>query len=186
MLDPRILDPREELVSHHAMDDAEISQVVRLLSAMREWREEEQRISLESRSQMRLNETDMRALRFLIAAKNQQLPVTAGALSEHLGISTASTTKLLDRLAASGHIERGPHPTDRRAITVTIAQRTHEEVRESVGRRHARRFEVAARLTPDERETVIRFLHDLVADSVPQATPREAPAPSPRSDPPRP
>lgn len=164
MLDPRILDPREELVSYHDLSDDEIAQIVRLLTAMREWREVEQRLSLQSRSDMRLNETDMRALRFLIAAKNQHQPVTAGALSEHLGISTASTTKLLDRLTAAGHIERAPHPTDRRAITVTITQHTHEQVRESVGRRHARRFEAAARLTPGEREVVIRFLRDLAAD----------------------
>lgn len=168
MLDPRILDPGEELVSYHDMSDEEISQVVRLLTAMRDWREAEQRISLESRGQMHLNETDMRALRFLIAAKNQRQPVTAGALSDHLAISTASTTKLLDRLAAAGHVERAPHPTDRRSITVTITQHTHEEVRESVGRRHAGRFEAAARLAPDEREVVIRFLRDLAAlDSVP-------------------
>jgi hypothetical protein len=44
---------------------------------------------------------------------------------------------------------------------VTIAKRTHEQVRDTVGRTHARRFEVAARLTPDEREVVIRFLNDL-------------------------
>lgn len=146
-----------------------MSQIVRLLVAMRRWREAEQRVSLESRSQMHLNETDMKALRFLIAAKNQKAPVTAGALSEHLGISTASTTKLLDRLAASGHIERGPHPTDRRAITVTITQHTHEEVRETIGRRHARRFEAAARLTPAEREVVIRFLTDLSALDAPES-----------------
>jgi DNA-binding MarR family transcriptional regulator len=164
MLDPRILDPGEEMVSYHDLSDEEISQIVRLLTAMRDWREAEQRISLQSRSRMHLNETDMRALRFLIAAKNQGQPVTAGALSDHLGISTASTTKLLDRLAASGHVERAPHPTDRRAITVTITQRTHEEVRESVGRRHAGRFAAAARLTPDEREAVIRFLRELADD----------------------
>lgn len=163
MLDPRILDPHEELVSYRDLADEEVSQIVRLLTAMREWREVEQRDSVESRGRMHLNETDMRALRFLIAAKNQGQAVTAGALSAHLGISTASTTKLLDRLAASGHIARAPHPTDRRAITVTITPHTHEEVRESVGRRHARRFEVAARLSPDERDVVIRFLRDLAA-----------------------
>ena len=78
-----------------------------------------------------------------------------------MNISTASTTKLLDRLAAAGHVTRSPHPTDRRALMITITERTHEQVRDTVGRTHARRFDVAARLTPAERETVIGFLNDL-------------------------
>lgn len=161
MLDPRVVDPGQELVDYSAMDEAEIAQITRVLIGMRRWRESEQAMSFQSRHDMQLNETDMKALRFLVISKNQNQVVTPGALAEHLKISTASTTKLLDRLAASGHIQRSPHPTDRRALMVTIAKRTHEQVRDTVGRTHARRFEVAARLTPDEREVVIRFLNDL-------------------------
>jgi DNA-binding MarR family transcriptional regulator len=161
MLDPRVVDPGQELVDYSAMDEAEIAQITRVLIGMRRWRESEQAMSFQSRHDMQLNETDMKALRFLVISKNQNQVVTPGALAEHLKISTASTTKLLDRLAASGHIQRSPHPTDRRALMVTIAKRTHEQVRDTVGRTHARRFEAAARLTPDEREVVIRFLGDL-------------------------
>lgn len=162
MLDPRVIDPDQQLVDYTGLDDAEIAQIVRVLMGIREWRESEQRVSLRSRSAMKLNETDMKALRFLVAAKNQGTTVTAGMLAEHLGISTASTTKLLDRLEAAGHIERAPHPTDRRALTISITDRTHEQVRDGVGRMHAHRFEVAAALSPAERETVIRFLSQLV------------------------
>jgi DNA-binding MarR family transcriptional regulator len=161
MLDPRVVDPEQRLVNIDGMDADEIAQVVRVLTAVREWREAEQRISLESRSHMKVGDTDMRALRYLIAQKNQGVIATPGALAEHLGISTASTTKLLDRLERSGHIVRSPHPSDRRALAITITQNTHEEVRDVVGRRHAGRFDAAARLTPAERETVIRFLGDL-------------------------
>ena len=161
MLDPRVIDPDQQLVHYSAMDEAEIAQIVRVLVGMREWREAEQRMSLKSRNHMRLNETDMKALRFLVVSQNQGVIATPGALADHLNISTASTTKLLDRLAEAGHIERSPHPTDRRALMITITQSTHEEVRETVGRNHARRFEVAARLTAKEREVVIGFLSDL-------------------------
>lgn len=161
MLDPRVIDPDQQLVDYSAMDEAEIAQIVRVLVGIRRWRESEQAISFQSRNQMRLNETDMKALRFLVVSKNQDVVVTPGALAEHLNISTASTTKLLDRLAAAGHIERSPHPTDRRALMITITQHTHERVRDTVGRTHARRFEIAARLTPTEREVVIHFLNDL-------------------------
>ncbi len=166
MLDPRVIDPNQELVDYSAMDEDEIAQIVRVLTGIRRWRESEQEMSFESRSGMRLNETDMRALRFIIVAKNQGVVVTPGALAEHLDISTASTTKLLDRLEVAGHIERSPHPTDRRALAITITQHTHERVRESVGKPHARRFEVAAKLSPAEREVVIRFLSELSAANV--------------------
>lgn len=169
MLDPRIVDPERKLVDYSRMDPAEVDQVVRVLMAIRRWREAEQEISFQARSHMKLNETDMRALRFIVVAKNQGRIVTPGALAEHLGISTASVTKLLDRLAAAGHIERSPHPSDRRALAITITQRTHEEVRESVGRTHARRFEVAASLSAAEREVVIRFLDGLSATGRPAA-----------------
>jgi DNA-binding MarR family transcriptional regulator len=161
LLDPRIIDPFRELIDYSGMDEAEITQIVRVLAGIRRWRESEQAISFRSRNHLRLNETDMKALRFLVVSKSQNVIVTPGTLAEHLNISTASTTKLLDRLAVAGHIERSAHPTDRRALMITITERTHEQVRDTVGRTQARRFDVAARLTPAERETVIRFLNDL-------------------------
>jgi len=161
MIDPRVLDPGQELVDYSGMDDAEITQVVRVLHSIRRWRETEQRISLSSRNDMHLNENDMKALHFLVVCKNEGIIATPGTIAEHLGISSASTTKLLDRLTAAGHIERAPHPTDRRALTIVITQRTHEQVRDTVGRTHARRFDVAAALAPAERELVIRFLDAL-------------------------
>lgn len=161
ILDPRVVDPKQELVDYSGMDDAEIAQVVRVLQSIRRWREAEQKMSLSSRNHMKLNENDMKALRFLVICKNEGLIATPGGLAEHLGISSASTTKLLDRLSAAGHIERLAHPSDRRALMIAITQRTHEQVRDTVGRTHARRFDVAAGLSPEEREVVIRFLNDL-------------------------
>jgi DNA-binding MarR family transcriptional regulator len=161
MLDPRVVDPKQELVDYSALNDVEIGQVVRVLQSIRRWREAEQRMSLSSRNHMKLNENDMKALRFLVICKNEGLVATPGNLAEHLAISSASTTKLLDRLAVAGHIERSAHPTDRRALMITITQHTHEQVRDTVGRTHARRFDVAANLSPEQREVVIRFLDDL-------------------------
>lgn len=163
MLDPRVIDPRQELVRHDDLTEVDLERVVVLLTALRSWREAEQKLSFDSRSKMKLNDTDMKALRYIIASANADVAVTAGALSEHLHISTASTTKMLDRLERAGHIERRPHPTDRRAVTVAITEETHREVRRVMGAQHAHRFEVAKGLNSDEREIVIRFLTDLAA-----------------------
>lgn len=177
LIDPRVIDPRQELVRHDDLGEEELAQVIRVLAAMRAWREADQRLSFESRSHLKLNETDMKALRYIIASMNADVPVTAGALSDHLHISTASTTKLLDRLERAGHVARRPHPTDRRAVTVEITPETHREVRRTMGEQHARRFELVRALSPADRETIARFLEDLSATTVtPGAGPADDPA----------
>ena len=166
LVDPRVIDPRQELVRHDDLSEQDLQQIIGVLTAIREWRDAEQRLNFESRSLLKLNDTDMKALRYIIASMNADVAVTAGALSEHLHISTASTTKLLDRLEKAGHVMRKPHPTDRRAVTVTITPETHREVRRTMGLQHARRFEVAKALTTPEREVVTRFLRELSATTV--------------------
>lgn len=163
MIDPRNLDPHQALISLEGMETGELEAIMAVLSAVRRWREAEQRMSEQSRSDMKLNDNDMKAMRFIIVSTNQGSVVTPGMISEHLGISTASTTKLLDRLAVAGHITRSPHPSDRRAVVITVNPRAHAEVQETIGRLHARRFQVAARLDPHEKEIVIRFLDELAA-----------------------
>ncbi|GAB2488918.1 MarR family transcriptional regulator [Promicromonospora xylanilytica] len=155
------MDPDQEIVLRSGMGDRDVDQVVRVLEALRLWRETERRMSEVSRRYMKLGETDMRALRYIIAMQNHGRVVTPGAIAEHLGITTASTTKLIDRLAAGDHVLRFPHPSDRRSLAIEVTEDTRRVARETVGRSHARRFAAAARLTAHERDIVTRFLHDL-------------------------
>ena len=175
-MDVRVVDPGQDLVDFSALSGEEIGQITRVMKAIKRWRESEQAISFQSRSDMKLGENDMKALRFLVAAQHQNLVVTPGSLAEHLAISTASTTKLLDRLETAGHIVRARHPSDRRALMISITKATHEHVRDTVGRTQSRRFDVAARLTASEREVVVRFLNDL---SDQPATEHQEPAATP-------
>lgn len=161
--DPARLDPDQEIVSRAHLSDDELRQVVAVLDAMHDWREAERRMSEASRRYMKLGETDMRALRLLIAAQRQGVPVTPSTIATHLGISTASTTKLLDRLEAGEHIVRTPHPTDRRSLTIEVTEHTRRVARDTVGRGHARRFDVIAALSPEQRATVAAFFDALAA-----------------------
>jgi DNA-binding MarR family transcriptional regulator len=159
--DPRVIDAKGRMLDLGGMDEAELGQVIRVMDAMFRWREAEQRVSAASRDYMRLGETDMKALRFAIVLADQGKQVTAGDIAQHLGISSAATTKLLDRLEKGGHIHRERHATDRRAIAVVVTPETRTAAELTVGREHARRFRVAAALRPDEREAVIRFLEQM-------------------------
>jgi DNA-binding MarR family transcriptional regulator len=154
-------DPRSTLVDRSGVSPEDVRQIADLMSALGDLREAEQRLSRASRRYMKLNETDMRALHYLIVCGNRGMTATPGGIAHHLGISTASTTKLLDRLERAGHILRAPHPTDRRALAITITTETHQAAMETVGRQQAKRFYSAARLTRAERDVVIRFLADM-------------------------
>lgn len=154
-------DPESRLIDRAEHAPETISQIGELMAALAALRAAEQRLSDASQRYMKLGPTDMKALHFLIVARNTTTVATPGAIAQHLEISTASTTKLLDRLEAGGHIVRAPHPSDRRALAITITDPTYEAAVETVGRQQAKRFHAAARLTWEEREVVIRFLNDM-------------------------
>lgn len=157
-------DPRSSLVDRTGVPPEDLRQIAALMGALGELREAEQRLSRASRRYMQLNETDMRALHYLIVCSNRHAIATPGGIAQHLAISTASTTKLLDRLEKGGHIHRSPHPTDRRALAITITDDTREAAMQTVGRQQAKRFYAAARLTREERDVVIRFLEDMTRE----------------------
>lgn len=154
-------DPRSTLIDRSGVAPEDLRQISVLMGAIGELREAEQRLSLASRRYMQLNDTDMRALHYLIVCANRDAIATPSGIAQHLGISTAATTKLLDRLEKSSHIQRAPHPTDRRALAITISKETRLAAMETVGRQQSKRFYAAARLTRDERDVVIRFLTDM-------------------------
>ncbi|WP_223622018.1 MarR family winged helix-turn-helix transcriptional regulator [Microbacterium sp. EST19A] len=154
-------DPRSTLVDRTGVPPEDLRQIAAVMEALGGLRDAEQRLSQASRRYMRLNETDMRALHYLIVCANRELVATPSGIAHHLGISTAATTKLLDRLENGGHIHRAPHPTDRRALAITITPETRHAAMETVGRQQAKRFYAAARLSREERDVVIRFLADM-------------------------
>lgn len=160
-------DPQGELVDRTGVSADDLQQINRLMEAMAALRAAENELSEASRRYMNLNESDMRALHYLIVARNQGIVATPGGIATHLNISTASTTKLLDRLERAGHILRQPHPSDRRALAITVTEETRAAAMNTVGRQQARRFGVAAGLAPADREVVIRFLQEMAREITP-------------------
>ena len=146
------------------LDERDLAGISRLMNTLARLREAELLLSEASRKYMKLSDQDMRALHYLIVAQRQGEMVTPSALSAHLRISPASTTKLLNRLERGHHIVRRLHPHDRRAFLIEITPETEASARESVGRHQARRFHAAARLSADEREVVTQFLADMTAE----------------------
>lgn len=157
-------DPRAELVERSGLSPEDISQIGRLMTALSTLRKAEQAVAEASERYMKLGAQDMRALHFLIVAKNKGEVATPGMIAAHLGISPASTTKLLNRLERAGHIVRGVHPHDRRAYAIEVTRETEVSAKQTVGRQQARRVYAAARLTPEQREVVTAFLLDMAGE----------------------
>lgn len=154
-------DPESRLIDRTQMSPQELSEIGHLMAALGRLRDAEQLLTEASQEYMKLGRSDMRALHYLIVARHGGTIITPSAIAAHLNISSASTTKLLDRLESGGHIVRTPHPTDRRALAITITDTTHEAAMQTVGRLQSKRFHAAARLTSEERAAVTRFLEDM-------------------------
>ncbi|MFC7877225.1 MarR family winged helix-turn-helix transcriptional regulator [Isoptericola sp. NPDC057391] len=129
-----------------------------LLEALRTFRRADEAMRRRAGRDMKMNLTDLRALQHVIACEGRGEPATPRGLAEYLTISTASTTKLLDRLVASGHLERRPHPSDRRSVVVIASDAAHAEVRERLAPVHARMLEIARAVPARSRPAVRDFL----------------------------
>jgi DNA-binding MarR family transcriptional regulator len=102
--------------------------------------------------------SELHALRHLSVG-----PMGPAELARVLGVTTAASSGVVDRLVAGGHAERRPHPGDGRRTEVHL---THAGRAEAVGHL-APMFEILARLdaslTPDERAVVDRYLDGAIA-----------------------
>lgn len=157
-------DPEGVLIDRSGLTPEDVEQIGELMNAMARLRDTERELARAGERYMRLGRTDMRALHYVIVNMHRGTPVTPGMIARHLGITTASTTKLLDRLERGGHIVRRPHESDRRALTVAITPETYNAAMRTSGRMQASRFAAAARLTAEERSTVIGFLRETTSD----------------------
>jgi DNA-binding MarR family transcriptional regulator len=73
-------------------------------------------------------------------------PMPMGRVAELLGVSVASTTGIVDRMADRGLVERRGSLTDRRVVEVHIGERAHEMFAASTARRRDRLRQVLARV----------------------------------------
>ncbi|WP_114854306.1 MarR family winged helix-turn-helix transcriptional regulator [Brachybacterium sp. YJGR34] len=151
---------------------ADADSAVQLLSALRGFRAADTDLRRRMSAGMDMNVTDLAALRFVIAHEVAEEPVTPLGLAQHLRISGASTTKLLDRLTASGHLARVPHPRDGRSRIIVATDHAHAQVRERLTRMHERMLEIARSVPEASRQDAVDFLRAMAehldTESVPE------------------
>ena len=134
-----------------------------VLEAFRVYRAAEAAMRRRTRETMSMGENDLLVLRYLLKAAGQGRSVSPHELTRYLGVSTASTTAIVDRLERSGHVIRLPHPTDRRSILVVATSASDTEVRRTLGKMHDRMLSAVLDMTPDESAAVVACLARLQA-----------------------
>lgn len=143
--------------------------VMDVMKAVRAFSDAMDRMHGGLRGEMDMNASDLAALRMLIIREQRGQWVSPHDIAAHLAISTASTTKLLDRLTASGHLERRSHPHDRRARIVVLSDGARVDFYRHFGERMRRMRGVMESYSDAELRAIARFLADMegALDEVP-------------------
>ncbi|MCA1671068.1 MAG: MarR family transcriptional regulator [Actinobacteria bacterium] len=89
--------------------------------------------------------------------------LTPTAIAERLGVTTASVTGLLDRLAASGYVVRSANPRDRRSVLVSLTDDGHRAIQASFDLFTADIGRAMAGTGPAERAGLERLLQRTAA-----------------------
>jgi DNA-binding MarR family transcriptional regulator len=103
-----------------------------------------------------LSTSELQALRHLVGGSRG--PVE---LSHLLGVTSAASSGVVDRLAARGHVRRRPHPDDGRRTRVEVTDSGRREVEELMRPVVARLAETEDRLSEEERAVVRGYLEQV-------------------------
>jgi DNA-binding MarR family transcriptional regulator len=86
-------------------------------------------------------------------------------LGDGLGVSNAAASQMLDRLVHQGLIVRSEDPIDRRAKMIVLTEEGRRVLEESVDARQIWLNELAAILTPAEKEQIMLAIDILIRKS---------------------
>lgn len=135
--------------------------VTEVLHAVRAFSDAMDRMNGGMKDEMDMNSTDLAALRMLIVREQRGDSVSPHQMAEHLRISTASTTKLLDRLSAAGHVQRRPHPSDGRGRIVVLTDQSRRTFFEHFRERLGGMRGVAHHYSDEELQVIAKFLTEM-------------------------
>ena len=88
-------------------------------------------------------------------------PLRPTELAEALTVHPSSVTRLCDRLVAKGFGHRGPAPSSRREILISLTPNGRRLVDRATARRRDEIAEIIAKIPPREREATARALQSL-------------------------
>ena len=132
----------------------------RATELIREFFEVSQEFEAHVGRQLTVNPTDLQAMEHLI----MNGPLSPTDLSKRLGISTAATTSVVDRLVALDHASRTQHPTDRRGVIVVPNPRSVERAMGTLMPMIMGVDGVLDGFSDDEQDVITRYLERVLTE----------------------
>jgi DNA-binding MarR family transcriptional regulator len=108
-----------------------------------------------------LHPTDVRALILLLDAERAGHPATPGWLGSALGVNSASTTALVDRMQSRDLVSRTRDTVDRRRVLLEVTSTARTLGESFFGDAIGRAVVSMKSLSPSDRRVVDRFLTDV-------------------------
>ncbi|MFF3175154.1 MarR family winged helix-turn-helix transcriptional regulator [Streptomyces sp. NPDC057900] len=136
-----------------------------------------------------MHPTDVRALVCLLDAGRNGTDVTAGGLGAELGLNSAGTTSLIDRLERLGHLTRSRDARDRRRVLLSVTPQAVELGWAAFGPAIGSAVELLRGFDDTEVAAVRRFLDGFraaLSRGPGDAAPGKGPGAGPAGAPPRP
>jgi DNA-binding MarR family transcriptional regulator len=95
-------------------------------------------------------------------------------LGEHLGVSSAAASQMIERLVQQGLLERSEHPDDRRIKRITVSAAGRRLIAEGVAARRRWMESLTLALTQEEQALIVQAL-ELLTRAAHQQEPNPAP-----------
>ncbi len=83
-------------------------------------------------------------------------------LGEHLGVSSAAASQMLERLVEEGLIQRTEDPDDRRMKKITLTDKGYQVKEETVSARLGWLTELSANLTEQEKNQITKAINLII------------------------
>ena len=110
-----------------------------------------------------LTETELVALQHLSREEIEGNTIGAAEIARRLDAATAAATGIVDRLVARGHVERRPHPDDRRRTNLVITTSGRREAVAHLMPMFVALDRLDRGFSPEERAVVARYLEGVRA-----------------------
>ncbi|WP_348789069.1 MarR family transcriptional regulator [Leifsonia sp. NPDC080035] len=129
-----------------------------VLEALQVYRAAEAAMRRRTGAALGIGDNDLLALRLLLDNTAAGRPTALKDVGTYLGISSASTTALVDRLERGGFVKRQPSPSDGRSTVIVPTPSAIGDTGPLLAAANEELAAATADLSPDEAATVTRFL----------------------------
>jgi DNA-binding MarR family transcriptional regulator len=94
-------------------------------------------------------------------------------MGDHLGVSSAAASQMLDRLVQQDLIQRSEDPCDRRGKQIVLTDKGQRIIKEAIRARASWLTDVFDALSPDEEKQIVLALETLIENASQLGYPKE-------------